>query len=96
MLRKDFLNAENKRLLEKNKKVSTIVEALKAQGAERAEIEDVRAMMSNEELKLLNSVNDHCKKIELAEIQLVETIFIFENFFYYHMLAPVIPVGRSK
>lgn len=62
MIRRDFLGGENKRLLEKNKKISAIIDSLKAQGAEQTEIDDVRAMMSSEELKLLNSVNDHCKK----------------------------------
>lgn len=62
MIRRDFLGGENKRLLEKNKKINAIIDSLKAQGAEQTEIDDVRAMMSSEELKLLNSVNDHCKK----------------------------------
>lgn len=62
MIKRDFLNAENKRLLEKNKKINTLIESLKSQGAEQAEIDDVKAMMSAEEVKLLNSVNDQCRK----------------------------------
>jgi len=62
MLKREFLNGENKRLLEKNKKINTIIESLKAQGAEQSEMDDVKAMMSSEEIKLLNSVNDHCRK----------------------------------
>lgn len=62
MIKRDFLNGENKRLLEKNKKIDTLIESLRAQGAEQAEIDDVRAMMSSDEVKMLSSINGDCKK----------------------------------
>lgn len=62
MIKRDYLNGENKRLLEKNKKINSLVESLKAQGAEQAELDDVRAMMSADEVKMLSSVNEDCKK----------------------------------
>ena len=62
MLKREFLIAENKRLLEKNKKVNTIIESLIAQGADMSEINDVKGMISSDELNLLNSVTDHCDK----------------------------------
>jgi len=33
-------------------------------------------------------------KVELAEIQLEETIFTFENYFYYHTVAPPLPLKK--
>ena len=36
------------------------------------------------------------KRIELAEIQLEEAIFIFEIYFYYHTVAPVVTTGKNK
>lgn len=62
MIKREFLAAENKRLLEKNKKLNTIIDSLKVQGADSSEIEDVKGMMSIEDIKLLTSVNDHCNK----------------------------------
>ena len=35
-------------------------------------------------------------RIELAEIQIEETIFIFETYFYYHTVAPALPAGKNK
>jgi DNA-directed RNA polymerase III subunit RPC3 len=62
MIRREFLTSENKRLLEKSNKVNTIVESLKAQGADQIEIDDVKAMMSSDELALLESFKDHSNK----------------------------------
>jgi hypothetical protein len=62
MIKRDFLTSENKRLLEKNKKIEAIVETLKAQGADQMEINEVKAMVSQEELSLLASFNDHSNK----------------------------------
>jgi predicted membrane chloride channel (bestrophin family) len=95
MLKREFLSAENKRLLEKNKKVNTIIETLIAQGADMAEINDVKAMMSKDDLSMLNSVTEHCDKIEHAEIQLIETIFLFETYFYYNTVTPVLTSSKK-
>jgi hypothetical protein len=62
MLKREHLTLENKRLLEKNQKVNTIIESLITQGAEQAEIDDVKLMITAEELKSLNCINDRCNK----------------------------------
>jgi hypothetical protein len=67
MLKREHLALENKRLLEKNKKVNTIVESLVAQGAEQVEIDDVKMMITADELKLLNCIKDHCNKYVLND-----------------------------
>ena len=120
VIKREFLTSENKRLLEKSKKIDNIVETLKTQGAEQAEIDEVRAMMSVNDIALLASFNDHSnklvkqkfffyksaqrikqlfniflKRLELAEAQLEEAIFIFECYIYYHTVTPVIQTGRG-
>ena len=62
MIKRDYLTSENKRLLEKSKKIETIVETLKTQGADQMEINEVKSMMSLDELALLSSFNDHVNK----------------------------------
>lgn len=66
IIKREHLSAENKRLLEKNKKVNAIMEMLKLQGADQAEIDDVKQMMSAEDLNLLGSVNGHCDKLVIS------------------------------
>lgn len=94
MIKRAQLTSENKRLLEKSHKLNNRIETLKAQGAEQSEIDYEKSMMSIEETSQLNSFTEHCNKIELAEIQLEETIFVFENYFYYHTVGPVIPTKK--
>jgi DNA-directed RNA polymerase III subunit RPC3 len=62
MIKRDYLASENKRLLEKSKKIDAIVDTLKTQGADQMEINEVKAMMSQDELSLLASFNDHSNK----------------------------------
>lgn len=62
IIKREFLASENRRLLEKSKKVDTIVETLKSQGADQIEINEVKAMMSQDELTLLSSFNEHATK----------------------------------
>ena len=64
MIRREHLTGENRRLLEKSKKVNAMIESLVAQSAEAAEIEDVRAMITPEETKQLDLVTSHCNKFE--------------------------------
>lgn len=94
MLKREHLSAENKRLLEKSAKIDAMIEALVAQSADQADIDDVKSMMNHEELNSLNKITDRCNKIENAEIQLEETIFILENYLYYNTVEPVIQTGR--
>lgn len=63
IIKREYLTSENKRLLEKNKKVNTIIESLKSQGADQGEIDDVKAMIGEEELNSLNSFNDHSNRL---------------------------------
>lgn len=62
MIKREYSTQGNKRLLEKNKKVNTIIETLKSQGAEQAEIDDVKSMISQEDLNLLNSFEKHLNR----------------------------------
>lgn len=96
MIKREFLTSENKRLIEKSKKIDGIIESLQLQGAEQVEIDEVKSMISDEELKMLNSFNDHVNRLELAETQLEESITLIELYFYYHTVPPIITIGRGK
>ena len=62
MLKREHLSAENKRLLEKSAKIDAMIEALVAQSADQADIDDVKSMMNHEELNSLNKITDRCNK----------------------------------
>ena len=62
MIKREQLASENKRLLEKSKKVNSRVETLIAQGAAQSEIDYEKSIMSSEETKQLNSFTEHCNK----------------------------------
>lgn len=96
IIKREQLTSENKRLLKKDEKIKQRIESLIAQGAEQSEIDYEKSIMSQEELSQLSSFTTHCNKIEMAEIQLEETIFIFENYFYYHTAAPVVQPPKRR
>jgi hypothetical protein len=62
MIKREQLLLENKRLFEKSKKVNSIVESLIAQGADKSEIDDVKSMMNEDEMKTFRKATDHCDK----------------------------------
>ncbi|CAF0854545.1 unnamed protein product [Brachionus calyciflorus] len=94
IIKREYLTSENKRLIEKNKKINSIIESLQTQGAEQAEIDEVKSMISPEEHNMLNSFNDHVQRLELAEAQLQESLTLFQLYFYYHTIPPVITTDR--
>lgn len=96
IIKREFLISENKRLLEKSKKINGIIESLQLQNAEQVELDEVKSMINDDELKMLNSFNDHVNRLELAETQLEESITLIELYFYYHTIPPVITTGRGK
>lgn len=95
MVKRQQLVAENKSLLEKGHKVNSRIECLQAQGADQSEIDYERSIISADETAKLNSFAAHSDKIEMAEIQLEETICLFDTYFYYHTVAPVVAQKKS-
>ena len=62
MIRQELEISENKRLIEKQQKLDAIVEQLKAQHAEEAEIHDVMSIMSASELTQIKLINEISNK----------------------------------
>lgn len=85
MVRHDMEITENKRLIEKQTKIDTIVASLKAQNADEAEIEEVQSMLTPNEMNQIKKISEISNKIELSEIQLQETIFLFEYYFKFNV-----------
>ena len=62
MKRREHLTCENRRLIEKKRKINARVELLILEGAEKEEIDYEKSLMSADETKKLNSFTEHCKK----------------------------------
>ena len=62
LLKRRQLAAENRSLLEKGHKINARVECLRAQGADQAEIDYERSIMSGEETAKLKSFTVHSDK----------------------------------
>lgn len=62
MIKRETILADNKRLLEKHRKINAIIESLIQSRAEMVEIEEIRMQITPEEYKTLNSVTEHCNK----------------------------------
>jgi hypothetical protein len=65
MVRQERELNENKRLLEKQKKIDAIVQTLRTQGAEQMEIDDLQAMLTIQESNQLKHINEICSKYKL-------------------------------
>jgi hypothetical protein len=87
IIKMDQINTLNKRLKEKSEKVKLMKESLRLQGSSEEEINEIEQMLSTDEINRLNSISEQIKRIELAKIQLEETIFMFEIYFYCHDIS---------
>jgi hypothetical protein len=64
MTRQEQELSENKRLLEKQKKIDAIVQTLKTQGAEQMEIDDLQSMLTSQESNKLKHINEICNRYD--------------------------------
>ncbi len=62
MIKREQLTTENKKLIEKSKKINSRIETLIIQGADQSEIDYEKSILSEEETTKLNSFTDHCNK----------------------------------
>jgi hypothetical protein len=84
IIKTNQINMQNKRLKEKSEKVKSMKESLRLQGSSEEEINEIEQMLTTDEINRLNSISEQLKRIELAQIQLEEIIFMFEIYFYCH------------
>lgn len=62
MIRHEQELLENKRLIEKQQKLDSIIETLRLQGADETEIEEIKMMITPAELQQIKHINDISNK----------------------------------
>uniref|UniRef100_A0A1A7YM05 DNA-directed RNA polymerase III subunit RPC3 n=1 Tax=Iconisemion striatum TaxID=60296 RepID=A0A1A7YM05_9TELE len=78
--RRLFETKENKRLLEKSQRIEEILASLQAGGAEAEQLTEVDEMVTASEKQQLNVLKLHVNKLDSAENQVDETIFLLESY----------------
>lgn len=77
-------HAENKRLVEKQERIEDIAQSMRDQGTDEEQIKAlVDEWLSPPERNLLETVEAVVKKLQLAELQIDETLFLMQLFSYY-------------
>ncbi|XP_020783679.1 DNA-directed RNA polymerase III subunit RPC3 [Boleophthalmus pectinirostris] len=80
--RRLFESKESKRLLEKSQRIEAILASLQASGAEPEQLTEVEEMITAAEKQQLNSLRLHVNKLDSAENQVDETIFLLESYIF--------------
>ncbi|XP_007556120.1 DNA-directed RNA polymerase III subunit RPC3 [Poecilia formosa] len=78
--RRLFETKENKRLLEKSQRIEAILASLQASGAEPEQLSEVEEMISAPEKQQLDVLKLHVNKLDSAENQVDETVFVLESY----------------
>ncbi|XP_041843125.1 DNA-directed RNA polymerase III subunit RPC3 isoform X2 [Melanotaenia boesemani] len=78
--RRLFESKESKRLLEKSQRIEAILASLQASGAEPEQLTEVEEMITAPEKQQLDSLRLHVNKLDSAENQVDETIFLLESY----------------
>uniref|UniRef100_A0A7N8WLN2 DNA-directed RNA polymerase III subunit RPC3 n=1 Tax=Mastacembelus armatus TaxID=205130 RepID=A0A7N8WLN2_9TELE len=76
--RRLFETKESKRLLEKSQRIEAILASLQASGAEPEQLKEVEEMITAPEKQQLDALRLHVNKLDSAENQVDETIFLLE------------------
>ncbi|XP_053743436.1 DNA-directed RNA polymerase III subunit RPC3 isoform X1 [Synchiropus splendidus] len=78
--RRLFETNNNKRLLEKSQRIEAILASLQASGAEPEQLTEVEEMITAPEKQQLDSLRLHINKLDSAENQVDETMFLLESY----------------
>ncbi|XP_026226863.1 DNA-directed RNA polymerase III subunit RPC3 [Anabas testudineus] len=78
--RRLFETKDSKRLLEKSQRIEAILASLQASGAEPEQLTEVEEMITAPEKQQLEALRLHINKLDSAENQVDETIFILESY----------------
>ncbi|KAM9309344.1 DNA-directed RNA polymerase III subunit RPC3 [Pholidichthys leucotaenia] len=78
--RRLFESRESKRLLEKSQRIEAILASLQASGAEPEQLTEVEEMITPPEKQQLDALKLHVNKLDSAENQVDETIFLLESY----------------
>uniref|UniRef100_A0A1B6HFR0 DNA-directed RNA polymerase III subunit RPC3 n=1 Tax=Homalodisca liturata TaxID=320908 RepID=A0A1B6HFR0_9HEMI len=84
LTRRNFEKNENSRLIEKKERIEGIAESMREQGTDEQQIQElVDDWLTPPERSLLESVEAMIKKMNLAELQVDDTVFLLQLFTYY-------------
>ncbi|XP_017280456.1 DNA-directed RNA polymerase III subunit RPC3 isoform X2 [Kryptolebias marmoratus] len=86
--RRLFESKESKRLLEKSQRIEAILASLQASGAEPEQLTEVEEMITAPEKQQLDVLRLHVNKLDSAENQVDETIFLLESYISSTAAAP--------
>ncbi|XP_070822120.1 DNA-directed RNA polymerase III subunit RPC3 [Chaetodon trifascialis] len=78
--RRLFETKDSKRLLEKSQRIEAILASLQASGAEPEQLTEVEEMITAPEKQQLDGLRLHINKLDSAENQVDETIFLVESY----------------
>ncbi|XP_005936176.1 DNA-directed RNA polymerase III subunit RPC3 [Haplochromis burtoni] len=78
--RRLFETKESKRLLEKSQRIEAILASLQVSGAEPEQLTEVEEMITAPEKQQLDTLRLHINKLDSAENQVDETIFLLESY----------------
>ncbi|XP_018535967.1 DNA-directed RNA polymerase III subunit RPC3 [Lates calcarifer] len=78
--RRLYETKESKRLLEKSQRIEAILASLQASGAEPEQLTEVEEMITAPEKQQLEALRLHINKLDSAENQVDETIFLLESY----------------
>ncbi|KAM8869473.1 DNA-directed RNA polymerase III subunit RPC3 [Spinachia spinachia] len=78
--RRLFESKESKRLLEKSQRIEAILASLQASGAEPEQLTEVEEMITATEKQQLEALRLHINKLDSAENQVDESIFLLESY----------------
>lgn len=86
LTRSDFIKSENRRLIEKSKRLEMIVCGMKERGQPEEYIQETYETITPPERELLEKINARCMNLMHAEIGLDETIFLLQLYQDYQQL----------
>lgn len=74
----------NKQIIDKKRRVDTIVLAMRAQNASEEQLADIEDMITPPEYELLNKISYKSKKLDMIEMEVDDTIFLLDTYLKYH------------
>ncbi|KAM3966054.1 RNA polymerase III subunit C [Aphomia sociella] len=81
--RSSYERARHARLLDKQRRVRTIVHGMRLRGEPQENIDDVEETLTPPELAVLKSIEKRLKQLSAAELELDRTLFIIKWYFMY-------------
>ncbi|KAJ8980898.1 hypothetical protein NQ317_011198 [Molorchus minor] len=83
MTRRNHERDANRRIIDKKQRVDTIAMGMRAQGALEEQLADIEEMITPPERQILENIDRIMKKLNSAELEIDETIFLLQIYLMY-------------